>query len=748
MVLNYLQRLIVLLLFSWPFTIAAQSYSWRAVAMGGGGFVDGIVFHPTAKDVMYVRTDVGGAYRWDDQKQEWIPLTDWLGPTQWNFTGIESIALDPSNSNRVYLAAGTYSSGPAAILCSVNQGQTFQIVQTPFHMGGNEDGRQNGERLAVDPNDGAILFFGSRRDGLWKSVDYGTTWACVNSFTNIGSSHSALVFSHRSVHRERAGGWFGDQPVGINSVVFDAASGRRGLPTPVIYAVVSTPGTNFFRSIDAGSSWQPVRNQPIGLLPSHLILSADGLLYLTCGSAAGPNNVNNGAVWKFNPKNDAWTDISPEKKSGRPINWGYGAVSVDAQHPSTIMVTTIDRWKLHDEVFRSTDGGTTWRGILLNGRMNYSMAPYTRRMIPHWTGTLAINPNNPDQVLFGTGYGIWCCTNATRTDSGGRADWVFLDKGLEETVPLALISPPVGAHLISGVGDIDGFRHEDVDISPPEGTFPTPRFSNTQGLAFAASKPEFVVRIGNGGKATGVHAAISKDGGKNWQVLRNDPPGGSSGQGKIAISADTSAIVWVVQPNSAFVTFDRGASWKSCVGFSGNSISADPVNPSRFYALDTRNGKLLASTNRAESFEATTASLPSMDFGLSGVLAVASGMEGDIWVGFRNDGLFHSIDGGASFTKIGSVDGADALGFGKAAPGRNYPALYLLGDANRRYARYRSDDAGQTWIRIDDEQHQYARANVPIIIGDPRIYGRVYFTTGGRGVICGDINSSPIFGKE
>ena len=64
---------------------SAQNYVWRNVAMGGGGFVDGIVFHPTAKNLMYARTDVGGAYRWDDQKQEWIPLTDWLSSAQRQF---------------------------------------------------------------------------------------------------------------------------------------------------------------------------------------------------------------------------------------------------------------------------------------------------------------------------------------------------------------------------------------------------------------------------------------------------------------------------------------------------------------------------------------------------------------------------------------------------------------------------------------------------------------------------------------
>jgi len=51
----------------------------------------------------------------------------------------------------------------------------------------------------------------------------------------------------------------------------------------------------------------------------------------------------------------------------------------------------------------------------------------------------------------------------------------------------------------------------------------------------------------------------------------------------------------------------------------------------------------------------------------------------------------------------------------------------VIGTIHQLHARYRSDDAGRTWVRIDDDQHQYANADVPLIIGDPRIYGRVYF---------------------
>ena len=137
--MNSLQKLSCVLaavFLQWPRAAAqspaggppAQPYVWRNVAMGGGGFVDGIIFHPTAKDLVYARTDVGGAYRWDAASRQWVALNDWLSPSQNNYTGIESVGLDPSDPRRLYLAAGTYLNSPAAILRSDDQGRTFEVT--------------------------------------------------------------------------------------------------------------------------------------------------------------------------------------------------------------------------------------------------------------------------------------------------------------------------------------------------------------------------------------------------------------------------------------------------------------------------------------------------------------------------------------------------------------------------------------------------------------------------------------------
>jgi hypothetical protein len=56
---------------------------------------------------------------------------------------------------------------------------------------------------------------------------------------------------------------------------------------------------------------------------------------------------------------------------------------------------------------------------------------------------------------------------------------------------------------------------------------------------------------------------------------------------------------------------------------------------------------------------------------------------------------------------------------------------------------FRSDNEGASWVRINDDQHQYAWTG-KVITGDPRIYGRVYFGTNGRGIIYGDIQTTTL----
>ena len=109
--------------------------------------------------------------------------------------------------------------------------------------------------------------------------------------------------------------------------------------------------------------------------------------------------------------------------------------------------------------------------------------------------------------------------------------------------------------------------------------------------------------------------------------------------------------------------------------------------------------------------------------------------QGDFWLS-SNGHLLHSSDAGDTLSEVTSVDNADKVGFGKAPLGKDYPAIYINGTVGKSEGIFRSDDSGKSWVHINDDQHNYGYLNV--VIGDPRVFGRVYIGTSGRGIIYGD----------
>src|ERR1035438_3739234 len=198
-----------------PCERSSSPYNWQSVKIVDGGVMPGIYTHPTEPGLMYIRANVGGAYRWNAATSLWIPLTDWLDGTNadWSLMGIESIALDPTDPDRLYLAAGMYIESwitiNGAILISRNQGRTFDRVNLPFKLGGNDDyGQQGGERLAVNPFQPNQLYLGTHENGLWLSSDYGApspSWATISTPINpsAGARSSTTATSSSSASPTR-----------------------------------------------------------------------------------------------------------------------------------------------------------------------------------------------------------------------------------------------------------------------------------------------------------------------------------------------------------------------------------------------------------------------------------------------------------------------------------------------------------------------------------------------------------------
>lgn len=704
-------------------------YAWRNVAIGGGGFVTGIAYHPTESGLAYARTDVGGAYRWDAAASRWIPLTDWIGADDDNLFGIESLALDPADPSRVYLAAGTYTNeraGKGAILRSADRGAHFERSDLPFKLGGNEASRGNGERLAVDPNDGRVLLFGTRRDGLWRSEDHGAHWRKLGAFPAVASSDAASAPS-----------WKGSESIGIVLVAFDGASGKPGTPTPRIYAGVSTTSAPaLYVSADAGASWTPVAGQPAGLRPTRMANAGNGSWYIAYADLPGPNEMRDGALWKYTPAAaKPWQDVSPVPQSSdlNRDGFGWGAVAVDPRDPDVVIASTFNRFAPHDEVFLSRDGGRHWTPLIAGAAFDHSASPWTAHTGPHWIADVAIDPSNHDEAMFTTGYGIWASRNL---GAAGRApvQWWFKDQGLEETVPLALLSPVEGAPLLSGLGDIDGFRHDDLARTTLQ--FDGPHLTNTESLANAGRAPLVVVRTGTirSFKPGDVRAAYSTDGGRSWTSFASEPPEGE-GAGHATIAADGKRVIWQPRKAGAWITTDFGGHWQRVRGLPDTAVvEADRVDEGIYYALDRISGALYISGNGGVDFKQTEGGIGDYGDWFRPELRPHPGKVGVVYINAAWRGLVRWSAG--KLERVQGVDFVQSFGLGKGIDGSDVPALFVAGKVEGKQGLFRSDDDGSHWQRIDDDAHRFGR--IGRVTGDARVHGRVYIAASGRGVLYGE----------
>lgn len=732
----------------------SEDYVWKNVNTGaGGGFIPGIIFNESEEDLIYARTDIGGAYRWNPSDNSWIQLTRFVGWDDWNKNGIDGLATDPVDPDRLYLLTGMYTNewdhNNGNVLISTDRGNSFVASPLPFKVGGNMPGRSMGERLVIDPNRNNILYLGARSgNGLWRSTNYGQTWSKVTSFPNPGTYIPVPGDSYQ-----------GDI-MGIAWIAFDRSTGSPGSATQTIYVGVADPSNNIFRSTDGGVTWQAVPGQPTGFLPHHGVLAANGTLYVNYSNDVGPYGGSKGQVWKLDTSTGVWTEISPVDSDSEDNWFGYGGLAVDPQDPDTLMVSSMNAWWPDEKIFRSTDGGATWTSIwdwngypsrTLRYTQDISAAPWldfaanpeppeTTPKLGWMIGDIEIDPFNSDRMMYGTGATLYGTNNLTAWDNGGKINISVMAKGIEEEAVTSLLSTPIGPEVISGVFDVSGFRHDDVTQVPTKMMI-NPK--STASMDYAELDPAFIVRVGTydtnypDQKLIG----ISRDSASNW-YSPNSQPSTQKGGGTVALAADGSSIVWSIEDAGVHYSKTGGNSWSASTGLpAGAKVASDRVNKDKFYAIG--GGTFYVSTDGGASFTATAASgLPA-----TGNVKALPGTEGDIWLaGGSADGaygLWHSTNSGATFTKLANVEEADVVGFGKEAPGRSYKAIYTSAKVDGVRGIFRSIDAGASWVRINDDQHQYGVTN-SAITGDPKVFGRVYLGTNGHGIVYGDpVNATP-----
>ena len=782
-----------------------EKYRYRNLPIPGGGYVPSFTFDEKDSKGFYIRTDVGGAYRFERKTERWIPLNDDVDMRDLRETYPIAIATDAKRPGALYIISGKWNEPHGKLAISADYGEHFEYVELPFRAHGNLSGRGTGSKLIVDRNDSKVLYYASQADGLWKSSDGGQHFERLEAMPE-----EYLTF----VAQDTTGAILIVGSAGVTTAKPSEVSSRMR-SGKVEEAIMRGPG--LYVSYDAGAHFEVLDMPKDECLPGVLmpgsvplrIAISENYLFVTTSVmpqkfyipelaySCDGGRILAGRVLRYplqNGKVGAYSEITPpQEETGIS-----GVALVPEKH--MVCVSSANK-RGGDSIYRSMDDGNTWEEILYGlqvGRMEFRTS-YMRpeynggENLIHWISDLKINPNNPDEMWFNTGSGVFRTQNLS-AETVVFSDWC---DGLEETVHINVYAMPGGeVQCLDAVGDLGGFAFRDVDkqcansFDDENGN----RYITCLNADYSDDAPEHVVITARGnwtGKTIGGLIRTDDDC-KTYQHI--DLPYGISKElddafrnmeepntnaGWVATSAACKHIVWSVAERiwlpreKVIVSHDGGETFHKITiiepenvkdelptdslalrqyapqNYRGFKVFADRVKENLFYGFDEI-GRIYLSTDYGDTFVMRTERMPEFEFSLVDTadhtdVKFASGEVGVAYISMRELGLYkfvYDLDADKISLQKLSAEGdvIYRIGLGLPAPGADYykpgKAIYMAALIDGTYGYFRTCDEGSSYVLLSEEHQHFGEVNA--IDADSRIYGRFFIGTGGRGLLYGE----------
>jgi photosystem II stability/assembly factor-like uncharacterized protein len=371
------------------------------------GTISALAIDPVSHLTVYAGTSAG-VYRSVDGGVNWTPMNVGLGSS----TPSVSHLVADSNLPRTLYAVTT-----GRLFRSTDAALTWQSVAA--YPGSHISA------LAV-AQDSRVIYAGNVDGQILKSVDYGSSWQPLSipgagtsptesqTIGAIAARDPSSVYAgigERGVVSSKNEGidWLWQsafRPMNISAVAVDPRS-----PQTVYAAAYSTNDGFFgegslFKSIDGGTSWQPINaglSDPLSLRVRDLAIDPASPSTVYSASEAGLFRTIDGG--------QNWARVNEQ---GPPIRlW---SIAIDPTAPWTLYAGGVGF------VEKSFNSGQTWWPVLVTGN-NAGIF------------TVAVDPSAPAHVVVGTTRGAYESRNA-----GGT--WTSLDDGLPDWRIAALAISP------------------------------------------------------------------------------------------------------------------------------------------------------------------------------------------------------------------------------------------------------------------------------------------------------------------
>ena len=575
---------------------------------GDAGRITFIRFMPGDPNTVFVGTGAGGMWVSTDGGVNWATNTNSLA-----VLGCSDLAIDPSNTNIMYLATGdvdagdTYSTG---ILKSIDGGLTWNSTGLVW---GVSSQRRIG-RMLINPLLPSTLFAATSL-GIYRTNNSGTTWTLVKSGNykdmeyRPGDTSTVYAVTASTFFKSTTGGNTAASFVQITSGIPTAGARQVVSVTPAdpnyVYILRSASDNSFggvYRSTNSGASFTLMSNSPniFGWDPSGTDTGGQGWYDLACGvSTTDKNEITVGGV-------NSWKSLDGGATWNLNTHW-YGGGGVPYVHADLHAVEYVNGTTCYlgtdGGVAITTDGGASWTTI--NGQMNIAQSYRIGQSTTTANYVLSGHQDNGTNLLNGTtwtevygGDGADCFVDRTNNNTlvesyvngdfhisnNAGGSWSSIVSGITGTaawVAPIIQSPHVANTYYCGYQQV--FKSTNKGSAWTQmGTIST----SGQILFLAAAPSNSLVLYA----ATSGGLYKTTNAGTSWSTISSGLPTGSAQITRVAVDNTDANNVFVTfsgysATNKVFTTTDGGASWTNistglpnlpvnCVIYTNNSNDA------------------------------------------------------------------------------------------------------------------------------------------------------------------------------
>jgi photosystem II stability/assembly factor-like uncharacterized protein len=337
------------------------------------------------------------------------------------------------------------------------------------------------------------------------------------------------------------------------------SNGVTGVPGQPSTFYFGSVGGGVWKSENSGRTWTPIfDSQPVPSIGAIAVAPSNAnVIYVGTGEADMRSQISFGdGIYKSTDAGKTWAHIGLDNT--RQI----GRILVDARNPEIVFVAALGHaYGANEErgVYRSTDGGATWKKILYKneniGAIDLAFDPQNSRTIYATLWNTRRPPWSVYPPSYGPGSGIFKSTD-------GGDTWQQLTAGLptERIGRIGIAIAPTNANLIYAIVDAkEGGLYRSDDAGATWHKTSDDKRIWSRGWYFSnvvvdPSNPE-IVYVSD----TSLYRSI--DGGKTWTSFRGAPGGDDYHQ--LWIYPDDPKRMILASDQGTIVTEDGGATWSS-----------------------------------------------------------------------------------------------------------------------------------------------------------------------------------------